>query len=500
MTYFKIVFLSLLLLSFHIYCFEVNESTQAITQAINIKSEEPIISDMLTTSDVPIAFIKDVIDNVPFILSDEEKDDDDDKKGKKKHKKKKKHGKDDDNASNTINPTTTIYSTIYIIATEAPTQIYTGTNQPAKQKGQKSDGNEISDPNSSQYTGDDDNDNDNDDDNDDNDDNDNNNNNNNNDDDDDDDNNNDSSSQSSQNSDNNNQVNTQPQSGHSSSYKRLVAALSVIGSIAAIALFAAAFVFTRRRISKKKHYPNNYPKDLEMGPCSLLSPPPPPPHKHIPPPPPSLRHSSYRINVTQYHDGESTLIEFGNPFNNPIEEKYSDSIDLTPELPTSLSPESYIDYRQNHTLSLLSQTTAAEPSAPTEKELHENPFEQQNNIPLYYSMNQVYPTDHEEIIGDSNSIMENEENTTALRPQQQHQSQNQVIASDLPPAYTPSAIPSAPPLYALPTISHVTEMRRSPSINSSRRHSVSSSIVTEYRPLSLRRGSGSLAFISSPIS
>jgi hypothetical protein len=202
-------------------------------------------------------------------------------------------------------------------------------------------------------------------------------------------------------------------------------------------------------------------------------------------------------------DGDSTIIDFNqNPFLDPSvtlvgnknEPVFENRATILPNAPPTLPTHLYPDYRQNRTLSMISQTAGATvPSAPTAKELdatkYENPFEDEYGTNQGYDENEIHASPTSSPIARATSP-----------PQLLSQSSQQSYSSsDLPPppAYTPSATPSAPPLYALPTSRSLTE----PQDDSLRRHSISScSIASSSRPLSLRRGSGSLAHISSPFS
>ncbi|KAG2231767.1 hypothetical protein BDF21DRAFT_418557 [Thamnidium elegans] len=298
-------------------------------------------------------------------------------------------------------------------------------------------------------------------------------------------------------------------------YHQLVLALSIVGGIAGIALLTGTFIFVRMRIRKRKRK-----EDLEMAQSSSPSSPSPPssPSLTFPSPthqprsrPPSLNDGSSRA---MSEDGDMTVLNFDSdpfmdppatPTNHKVNQMLinrSSVLPSAPTLPTHLEPHGYINYRQNQTLSMLSQTTsAAAPSAPPAKELytipkHENPFEDE------------YCCDHLDqqpsITGENIGIREHHTPipSQSIPPSQRiplTQSTDS-FSSDLPPpAYTPCA-PSAPPLYALPANIRPIEPLQHEE-DSSRRHSISScSVISSIRPLSLRRGSGSLAHISSPFS
>lgn len=360
-------------------------------------------------------------------------------------------------------PSNTVVTTIIIVATETPTTIYSGTVNPAKQKGTGDQSSQVHDPNSSNKG-----------------------------------------------NDGNGPSETEltEQLYHDqSAYRKLVLALSIVGGLAGIALVTGLLIFTRMRIRKRKRKQEEL--DLELADSSNTSPPPSPPTHHTPPaPPPKARYS------TMSDDGDSTVIDFSqNPFmdpsttlvnnknHSPYEGRASMLPNTPPALPAHLETSPYSSYRQNRTLSMISQTAGATlPSAPTAKELdaalkYENPFEDE------YGSSQRYEYVEESENEIQASPLASPSIIASSPPRLLSQtSQGSYSSSDLPPppAYTPNVTPSAPPLYALPTNGTLNEPRDDDSI---RRHSISNcSIASSTRPLSLRRGSGSLAHISTPFS
>ncbi|KAG2197343.1 hypothetical protein INT47_012773 [Mucor saturninus] len=283
-------------------------------------------------------------------------------------------------------------------------------------------------------------------------------------------------------------------------YHRLVLALSIVGGIAGIALIAGAFIFTRMRSRKRKR---KQTLDLEGAHDTLSS----SDSSPKPPPPAHCRTSSIRSE-----DGEMTIIDFSqDPFQDPSHtlpyyknnSSSQNGFNMSPSEPPLNSNTPQYNGRQNQTLSMLSQTTSATlPSAPTAKELdspnYENPFEDQpaDVISPIASM-----PSHESDIS-PRGVKNIPSSPSLLRPIQRVSLQNQAeFPPDLPPppAYTPSAAPSAPPLYALPTNGRTLDPQHEE--DHSRRHSISSfSMASSIRPISLRRGSGSHAYISSPFS
>lgn len=284
-------------------------------------------------------------------------------------------------------------------------------------------------------------------------------------------------------------------------YRRLVLALSIVGGIAGIALIAGAFIFTRMSRKRKR----KQALDLESAHSNISTPSSPklPPTAHC------------RTSSIRSEDGEMTIIDFNqdpfqDPLNTPPYYKTSTSsqngFNMSPsELPAHLESNQY-SYRQNQTLSMLSQTTsAALPSAPTAKELdsikYENPFEEEYGGEHSHQQSDRIVVN--EVIPLHNSPMSSPSIKSIPSPQQVPSSQStERFSPDLlpPPAYTLCATPSAPPLYALPNNRRTLEPQRYEE-DSSRRHSISScSVTSSTRPLSLRRGSGSLAHISSPFS
>ncbi|GAA5797073.1 hypothetical protein HPULCUR_002452 [Helicostylum pulchrum] len=391
---------------------------------------------------------------------DDDDDDDDDNSQSSSSKDDKHESKDNDHSK----PSNTVVTTIIIVSTEVPTSIYTGNNNPAKQKGT---GDQINDPNSNTRKGE---------------------------------------------MPSETEIVDELIKGRNA-YHQLVLALSIVGGIAGIALLTGTFIFFRMRIRKRKRK-----EDLEMAQSSSPSPPssplltfPSPTHQPRSRPP-SLNPDSSRAmseddNMTVLNiDSDPFMDPPTTPTNLKLNQMFMNRSSLLPSAPpttpTRLEPDGYIDYRQNQTLSMLSQTTStAAPSAPSAKEFnaipkHENPFEDE------------YGSDHLDqqpsITRENIRIREYHTPIPSQRiPPSQRVSLSQStdsFSSDLPPpAYTPCA-PSAPPLYALPTnIRSIEPLQHEE--DSSRRHSISScSVISSIRPLSLRRGSGSLAHISSPFS
>lgn len=275
-------------------------------------------------------------------------------------------------------------------------------------------------------------------------------------------------------------------------YHRLVLALSVVGGIAGIALITGAFIFTRMRSRKRKR---KQALDLEGAHVTIAS----SPSSPKPPPPAHCRTSSIRSE-----DGEMTIIDFSqDPFQDPSDTlpyyKNNNSTQNGFHLSPSEPPSNQYNGRQNQTLSMLSQTTSATlPSAPTAKELdspnYENPFDDQRGDSI--SPNASIPSH-----GSSQNVKNIPSPPLLSQMASHHQQTRPEFPPDLPPppAYTPSATPSAPPLYALPTNGRALTPHHEE--DTSRRHSISSfSITSSIRPISLRRGSGSHAYISSPFS
>jgi hypothetical protein len=390
--------------------------------------------------------------------------------------------KSDSDASNTV------ITTIIVIATETPTptQIYTGTNQsPANQKGESGGSSDSSDSSNSS---------------------------------------NDSSGDA---TDPNATTATDQENKGRSNYRKMELALSIVGSVGGTVLLAGLFVFTRRQINKKKSAAQKS-SDLELGNSPSV-----PPMATAP----SFSGGSSNQGIIVPHNqgnNDSVVIDFDNPFSDPVTYKSSSQMTaspITPVAPVHLAPGSYINFRQNQTLSMLSQTTAAIPSAPTAKEIaaneNENPFELEAT-PQYYAQQMSYrhETPHSVAHSVSQNSFENNRLENGLPynmvrhlppPTRTNKSHHHLPRStssptessdDLselpPPAYTPSAIPntipnaipSAPPLYALPNISQQDESRRFSAL-SSRRHSISSVTSNDVRPVPLRRGSGSIAHVSS---
>lgn len=269
----------------------------------------------------------------------------------------------------------------------------------------------------------------------------------------------------------------------SNAYKRLVMALSIVGGIAGIALIAGAFIFTRMRGRKRKR---KQALDLESAHSDISA----TPSSPKSPPPAHCRTSSIKSE-----DGEMTIIDFNqNPFQDPSNSLpyYKDNsmsqneFNMSPPQPSSHPESSQYNCRQNQTLSMLSQTTSATlPSAPTAKELdsinYENPFDDQRS---------------DLIVRDEALNLHNTPMSSPSIPSQGTRG----FSPDLPPppAYTLRAVPSAPPLYALPNDRKTLDSQHDE--DPSRRHSISNCSMTSIRPLSLRRGSGSHAYISSSFS
>lgn len=456
-------------------------------------------------------------------------DDDKDRSSRKYSKHDVKQGdydRDDDDGDKP-HPTTsktsdTIVTTIIIVATETPTPIYSGTtNNPAKQKGSSSNGgSQVNDPNSpsSSNSGN-------------------------------------SPSGSQQNGPAETQI-AQQLYKDQSAYRRLVLALSIVGSFAGVALFVGGFVYGRKRTRRKQR---KQALDLEKANSAADPPSSPSSSASFPSPPPPVHHrsssSSTSSSVTpprhivrfssMSEDGDATVIDFSqNPFSDPVEAKLNNNssrlllqerVNMSPTAPPSLPTHSepYADnYRQNHTLSMISQTTAtALPSAPSAKELdamttrYENPFEEVYGKPILSGHRRQHSdVSEEEAAADNRGCIEinnihsyhhylspNVSTSSSHHPQQRHmlsQTTQRSFSSsttDLPPppAYTPSAAPSAPPLYALPNHLHQPQQQQ-PSeqdslITTSRRHSIDSIVsLNNSRPLSLRRGSGSSISYPSP--
>lgn len=378
----------------------------------------------------------------------------------------------DDKKKHKPTSSNTVVTTIIIVATETPSSIYSGTTNPAKQKGTGDSSHQVSDPNAS--------------------------------------------NEGSNNDEDSEAALTEQLYKDQSSYHKLVLALSIVGSIAGVALLAGLLIFARMKIRKRKRKQADLEKaDLEEAdssddntPNSPPSPPSPPSHSSSPVPPPKPRYSSV------LDDGDSTVIEFGqNPFMDPSTTLAGDKDNencntvaaipnAPPQLPVHLDSRRYSDFRQNRTLSMISQTAGAIiPSAPSAKELgevskYENPFEDE------YDSGQLYTV----LNNRNNDICDSQISSPAMRKSSPPQtSQTSSFSPDLPPpAYTPNATPnpapSAPPLYALPTSREFVASQQFED-DPSRRHSISScSMISTNRPLSLRRGSGSVAHISSPFS
>lgn len=396
----------------------------------------------------------------------------------KKHRKYSEHHSMHKNGKgNGIPPSNTVVTTIFVVATETPANIYSGNGgKAAKQQG-SSQHHQVDDPNSASST-----------------------------------------------STNQTEAKiTEQMLQDQSAYHKLVTALSVVGGVVAISLVAAGFIYTRIRIRRKKSL-----CDLEKASSRSASPPPMPPHRHRPRSP-SLQER--RLSSITFDDGNRTVIGYSqqqNPFadSNSIHPFKSDpdlqSNDLlSPLHPAHLESRSYISYRQNQTLSMLSQTTAtASPSAPTAKELgtlrDESPliggeYESTSEEENYHQEHQVYPSIATTRIGHEpgqesrrishTTFLQAEPHRPTLQQQQALQKSESSFSSlPPPPAYTPSAVPSAPPLYALPTITtNFEEEQQHGEEDTLRRHSISSCSIlsSSSRFLLLRRGSGSQAHIST---
>jgi hypothetical protein len=412
-----------------------------------------------------------------------------DLRGKKKineekHRKYSEHDPQHGNGrSDDLPPSNTIVTTIFIVSTETPTTIYSGNGgNAAKQQGSPQKQHQIGDPNSVSAP--------------------------------------------------NNQTEAaiaDQMLRDQSAYHKLVTALSIVGGFAAISLITAGLIYTRIRIRRRKRS-----LDLEKADStsSFSSPPSPPtpPHQHLSRPP----LSNERLSSVTFDDGNSTIIGY-NQHQNPFADSnsmhpYKSNPDLQsnnllpPLLPVHLESRSYITYRQNQTLSTLSQTTAtAVPSAPTAKEIGvfrvENPFiddDYESTSEEEYNYNQQRHRLYPPIASTRNDLPRENERTTHITPTQTHRStllQQQALQksessfSSLPPppAYTPRAAPSAPPLYALPiTTTTIEEQQQQCGEEDTtlRRHSISSCSIasSSSRPLFLRRGSGSRAHVTSIVS
>jgi hypothetical protein len=393
---------------------------------------------------------------------------------RKKHRKYNNHGPNhENNKDDDTPPSNTVVTTIFIVATETPTTIYSGNGgNAAKQQG-NSQHRPADDPNSPSAS--------------------------------------------------HNQTEaelTQQMLRDQSAYHKLVTALSIVGGIAAISLITAGLVYTRIRIRRKKKC-----FDLEKADSMSSAPPSPPPHS--PPTPPSHQHRvsshSGRFSFTTFDDGNSTIIGQQQQQQNPFADSnsmhpYKSNLDsqsnelLPPLLPVHLEARSYITYRQNQTLSMLSQTTATVlPSAPTAKELldtqrADNPFtddDYESTSSEAQQQQRRLTTASTRNTQDEMSVQtESHHRLTLLQQQALQKSESSFSSLPPPPAYTPSAAPSAPPLYALPIITTTTFEEQQPREEADsmlRRHSVSSCSMasSSSRPLFLRRGSGSRAHIAS---
>lgn len=389
--------------------------------------------------------------------NDDDKKDDSDKENKKDEDKD--SSKNDPSKTSKAPATNTVVTTIVVIATESPTTIYSNTDSnPSKQKGDTSSNNQIDDPNSSSSTG--------------------------------------SSASETPNS------GSLRASEGRSNYRKLVLALSIVGSVAGVVIAAGIFVLTRHIRRRKQKA--QYMKDEESGDnnnnstnFSSISP------SHQITPPPNAR-------LYPLPNNDTTLVAHQNnenPFSDPANPAYlnfdsSPSAPLPAALAGDLDLRSYTEYRQNRTLSMFSQTTAAvAPSAPTVKELavmnYENPFEEEYGTHENITMDQN-SHQHDSLLA-GHPVLETTSNIhspqTSRSILQQHHNFHPFNFPP-PPAYTPNAIPTvaptAPPLYALPSTETSYEQA------SSRRHSISScSDIQLTRPLSVRRGSGTITYITS---
>lgn len=477
MTTYRLKFLLLiiayLLFCSSTYCIETPKTTVAVTKTTSSVKSTPT-NERLVNKFILTEWEKYKNFENKYHRNSDDEDDDEDKYKYNQEKSKKDHDDDKDDDGNRRSgssnkdddhskPSNTVVTTIIVVSTEVPTSIYTGSTNPAKQKGT---GDQINDPNSNIPKGQ---------------------------------------------KPSETEIVDELIKGRNA-YRQLVLALSIVGGIAGIALLTGAFIFVRMRNRKRKR------RDLEMAQSSSPSPPS-SPSLTFPSPthqprsrPPSLNADSSRA---MSEDGDMTVLNFdSDPFMDPpttptnlkLNQIFMNRSSMLPSAPpttpTHLEPNGYVSYRRNQTLSMLSQTTStAFPSAPSAKELnaipkHENPFEDEygsNHLDQQPSINRgtIRIREHHTPIP-SQSI-----------PPSQRISLTQStdsFSSDLPPpAYTPCA-PSAPPLYALPTNLRSIEPLQHEE-DSSRRHSISScSVISSIRPLSLRRGSGSLAHISSPFS
>ncbi|KAI8379853.1 hypothetical protein EDC96DRAFT_491996 [Choanephora cucurbitarum] len=268
--------------------------------------------------------------------------------------------------------------------------------------------------------------------------------------------------------DSNSQTASYPEDGNSttsgkrllrdlSKYHKLVIAFSIVGSVVGTALLIAGFVLGRKYLNKKKKRQSD--EENQSGKDGVASVPSPsensPPDSPSPPP--------LCLSTHQPHAPTLSAVDYN--VNSPHLEIQ------------------YPDFRQNRTLSLVSQTT---PSAPSAKELDHIQY---SNPP--YTDHAVYMNPESSSSGYPRMIRHSK-----LRP-------SSMSSTDLPPppAYTPSETPSAPPLYILPTSLETDERNSLPSDNTSlRRHSITHcDMASELnQPISLRRGSGSVARVPLP--
>ncbi|KAI8371848.1 hypothetical protein BD560DRAFT_395611 [Blakeslea trispora] len=258
-----------------------------------------------------------------------------------------------------------------------------------------------------------------------------------------------------------------------SRYHKLVVAFSIVGSIVGVALLIAGFIIGRRRLRNKKKKQLDKERQLEDQAIFPLSrtpskssstlhgdqppPPPPPPAALIPSASTSLARPEPVLGTTK---NESAI--FASPF----------------------VPTQYTDFRRNQTLSIASQTT---PSAPSAKELDHMQYSH-SFLDTHFMGNDMGESRAESSASAYGSSM-------ARRAESRHPS---FCSTDLPPppAYTPSATPSAPPLYILPTAPETDEQTCSQLDNTAlRRHSITlvDNTSEPSQSIPLRRGSGSVA-------
>ncbi|KAI8047428.1 uncharacterized protein B0P05DRAFT_362425 [Gilbertella persicaria] len=362
--------------------------------------------------------------------------------------------KDSSATSPTVNePSNTVVTTIIVVATETPTTIYSGsTYNPAKQQGQSSETSQgVNDPNSPG-----------------------------------------NSNTIGSNNNKNDQI-----LKDLSAYHKLVTGLSIVGGIAGIVLVTAGLIYGRKQYRKRKQFD----EEKQVQHDDRFIPPPSSPSaptsfNHQPLTPPAIARLS-----SMSDDGDMTVIDFNqNSFADPImlknhrQPSTSNLSFAPPHLPAHLASR-YNTYRQNQTLSMTSQTM---PSAPNAKELdglrYNDPFQDM------YRANDIMQQDDIQHLGDpsSSSSPSHHHHLQATQHYHHHKSESFSLSTDLPPppAYTPSASPSAPPLYALPPTEEQHYSSQGFEDMSLRRHSISNCSITSNRPISLRRGSGSLTRIA----